>query len=180
MGRIQAFTCRRPQMTCPTPPTVVGFTITRAAEPWQTSSFGHRNVFASSQAPLVACILTCGHVSGRCTECARNLRRVRYDAFGLRGCLAACTFYVQKKDTSRCQTRAHPPGTAHLRLCACVFVQATDWQQQWCNEFSLAWCMLGLLLCSFASCASLSSELLRVRASVARDGPWRAIARCLR
>ena len=113
-------------------------------------------------------------------ECARNLRRVRYDAFGLRGCLAACTFYVQKKDTSRCQTRAHPPGTAHLRLCACVFVQATDWQQQRCNEFSLAWCMLGLLLCSFASCASLSSELLRVRASVARDHDIALVSRSFR
>ena len=180
MGRIEAFTGRRSQMTCPAPPTVVGFTMTRVAEPWNTTSFGHRNVVASSQAPLVACILTCGHVSGRCTECARELRRVRYDALGLRGRLAACAFYVHKKVTSRCYTRAHPPGTAHLRMCACVFVQATDWQRQRRNEFSLPSCMLDTLLRSSTSCASLSAELLRARASVARDGPWRAIVRCLR
>ena len=102
VGIFEAFTGRRPQMTRPTPPTVVGCTITRAAEPWNTSSFGYRNVVPNSQAPLVACILTCVHVSGRCTECARKIRRVRYDAFGLRRRLAACSFYVRKKVTSTC------------------------------------------------------------------------------
>ena len=159
MGRIHASAGQQLPMPCPTPPMAVGFTITRAAEPWNTSSFGHRNVVPSSQAPLVACILTCVHVSGRCTECARNLRRVRYDAFGLIGRLAACSFYVQRKDRSRCQTRAHPPGTAHLRVCACVFVQATDCLQQRCNEFSSPLCMLGTLFRSSTSCATLPAAL---------------------
>ena len=71
-------------------------------------------------------------------------------------------------------------------VCMCVhgLAQATDWQQQWCIEFALAWVLLGTLLRSSTSCATLSNALLRARASVTRgwsaacDGPL--LVRCLR
>ena len=74
-----------------------------------------------------------------------------------------------------------PPSWNRSLTCVCMCVRAdTDLELHWCNEFSWAWSMLGTLVRSSTSCASLSAELLRARASVARDGPWRETVRCLR